>query len=58
MASVFLEELKTVPIEVNKSEITDAVGRSWTFLAVEEEPQGREIGNLQAEAGEEEEGRV
>ena len=49
MASALLEELK-------KSQIEDAVGKSWAALATEEDPQGRGVGTLLIEAGAEGEG--
>ena len=49
--SALLEELKTVATEVKKSQIEDAVGSSWAALAVEEDPQEREIGTLLVKAG-------
>ena len=37
--------------EAKISQIDDAVGSSWTALAVEEDPQGRGIGTLLVEEG-------
>ena len=51
MASVLIEELKTPATEAKRSQIEYAVGSSWAALAVEEDPQGRRIGCLLAEAG-------
>ena len=51
MASALIEELKTVATEAKISQIEDTVGSSWAALAVEEDPQGRGIGTLLAEAG-------
>ena len=53
MASVIIEELKTVATEPKRSQIEDSVGNLWAALAVKEDPQGREIGTLlvEAEAG-------
>ena len=52
-ASAFLEEPKTVAIDVERSQIEDAVESSWVALSAEEDPQGRGIGALlvEAEAG-------
>ena len=57
MASVLIEELKTVATEAKKSQNEDAVGSSWAALAMEEDPQRREIGTLLAKAGAGEGGR-
>ena len=51
MASALLEELKPIATEVKRSQIKDTVGASWVALAVEEDPQRREIGTLLVEAG-------
>ena len=53
MASALLEELKTVATEVKRSQIEDVVCSSWAALAAEEDPQGRGIGTLLVEVGEE-----
>ena len=50
MASALLEELKIVATEAKRTQIEDAVGSSWAALAAEEDPQGRGIGTLLAEA--------
>ena len=52
LASALIEELKTVAIETNRSQIEDAVGSSWAALAAEENPQKRGMGILLVEAGE------
>ena len=49
MTSALLEELKVVATEAKRSQIEDVVGSSWAALAVEEDPQGREIGTLLVE---------
>ena len=51
MASALIEEMKTVATEAKRSQIEDAVGSSWAALVAEEDPQGRGIGTLLAEAG-------
>ena len=51
MASALIEVLKIVATEAKKTQIEDAVGRSWAALAAEEDPQGRGIGTLLVEAG-------
>ena len=51
MASAPIEELKIVATEAKRSQIEDAVGSSWAALAVEQDSQGRGIGNLLVEAG-------
>ena len=51
MVSALIEELKIVATEAKRSQIEDAVGSSWAALAVEEDPQRREIGTLLVEAG-------
>ena len=51
MASVLIEELKTVATEAKRSQIEDAAGSSWAALAAEEDPQERGIGTLLVEAG-------
>ena len=51
MASVLLEEPKTMATEVKRNQKDDAVGGSWAALAAEEDPQGIEIGTLLVEAG-------
>ena len=51
MASGLIEELKTVATEAKRSQIEDTVDSSWAALATEEDPQGRGIGTLAAEAG-------
>ena len=50
MASALIEELKTVATKAKISQIEDIVGSSWAALAAEEDPQGRGIGALLAEA--------
>ena len=42
MASALTEELKAVATEAKRSQINYAMGSSWTALAAEEDPQGRE----------------
>ena len=51
MASVPIEELKTVATEAKRNQIEDAVGSSCAALAAEEDPRGREIETLLVEAG-------
>ena len=51
IASALLEQLRTVAIEVKKSQIEDTVGSSWAALAMEEDPQERRIGTLLVQAG-------
>ena len=51
MASALLEELKIVATEAKRSQIEDAVSRSWAALTAEKDPQGRRIGTLLVEAG-------
>ena len=53
MSSALIEELKTVVTEAKRSQIEDAVGRSWAALAAKEDPQGRVRGieTLQVEVG-------
>ena len=51
MGSAPTEELKTVSTEAKRSQIDDVVGSSWVALSVEEDPQGRGMGNLLVEAG-------
>ena len=51
MASALIEELKIIATEAKRSQMEDAVGRSWAALAAEEDPQGRGIGTLLFEAG-------
>ena len=51
MASVLIEELKTVATEAKRSQIEYAVGSSWAALAAEEDPQEIGTGSLLIEAG-------
>ena len=51
MASVLIEEMKTVATQAKRSQIEDAVSSSWAALAVEEDSQGRGIGTLLVKAG-------
>ena len=51
MASALIHKLKTVATEAKRSQKEDAVGNLWAALAVEEDPRGKGIGTLLAEAG-------
>ena len=50
MTSEILNELKTLASEVKIIQIENAVGSSWTALAVQEDLQGGGVGTLLVEA--------
>ena len=51
IASSLIEELKTVVTDAKRRQKRDAMGSSWTALAVKENPQRRGIGTLLVQAG-------
>ena len=50
MTTETINELKTLASDVKIIQIENAVGSSWTALAVEEDLQTREVGTLLVEA--------
>ena len=51
MASVLLEEMKTVVPEANNNQLEETMGGSWAALTAEYNLRGRGIGTLLVEAG-------